>query len=158
VASAACDLWSNESVQAFKLLGGMAPVVYFEQLVYDCRLMNKALETGVEETLKNLFVISDAGLDPQALMLSPESAIRIAKAVVESSGRYQASVNTAKTAIAIIEEAHRENKLKLDTRELPYLAMMTDTLNGLPGTESAFIESVQPGIEKNVFIPSEYGL
>jgi methanol--5-hydroxybenzimidazolylcobamide Co-methyltransferase len=158
VASAACDLWSNESVQAFKLLGGMAPLVSFEQLVYDCRLMNRALETGVEEVLKNLFVISDAGIDPQALVLSPESAIRIARSVVESSGRYEAAVNAARTGIEIIEEAYREKKLKLDARELPYLALMTETLNGLPGDESAFIEKVLPGIEKNVFIPSEYGL
>ena len=35
IAACAADLWSNESVQNIKLLGGMAPTVSFEQLVYD---------------------------------------------------------------------------------------------------------------------------
>jgi len=39
VAAAACDTWSNESVQNIKLLGAMAPVVCVEQLIYDCRLL-----------------------------------------------------------------------------------------------------------------------
>jgi hypothetical protein len=37
VAAAAADLWSNESVQHIKLLSGMAPVAYYEQLEYDVR-------------------------------------------------------------------------------------------------------------------------
>jgi len=40
IAAACADLWSNESVQKIKLLAGMAPTVYFEQLEYDTRLMN----------------------------------------------------------------------------------------------------------------------
>ena len=43
VAAAACDTWSNESVQNVRLLGGMAPTCYVEQLIYDCRLMNQAI-------------------------------------------------------------------------------------------------------------------
>jgi methanol--5-hydroxybenzimidazolylcobamide Co-methyltransferase len=42
LAAACCDTWSNESVQNIKLLGGMAPTCYMEQLAYDCRLMNTA--------------------------------------------------------------------------------------------------------------------
>ena len=47
---AAClaDLWSNESVQNIKLLGGMAPTVSFELLAYDCRLMNEATAKSKE--------------------------------------------------------------------------------------------------------------
>ena len=40
IASACADLWSNESVQNIKLLSGMAPVAYLEQLEYDVRLKN----------------------------------------------------------------------------------------------------------------------
>jgi len=51
IASACADLWSNESVQNIKLLAGMAPTVYLEQLEYDCRLMNKAIENGKDQVL-----------------------------------------------------------------------------------------------------------
>ncbi|NMA64775.1 MAG: methanol--corrinoid methyltransferase, partial [Clostridiaceae bacterium] len=46
IAAAVADLWSNESVQNIKLLGGMAPTVSMEQLIYDCRLMNEASTKG----------------------------------------------------------------------------------------------------------------
>ncbi len=46
LAAACCDTWSNESVQNIKLLGGMAPTCYMEQLIYDCRLMNTARSHG----------------------------------------------------------------------------------------------------------------
>ncbi len=42
IASAMCDLWSNESVQNVRLLSGNAPEAYAELLAYDCRLMNVA--------------------------------------------------------------------------------------------------------------------
>jgi len=42
IAKATADLWSNESVQNIKLLGGMAPTVSMEQLAYATRLLNQA--------------------------------------------------------------------------------------------------------------------
>jgi methanol---5-hydroxybenzimidazolylcobamide Co-methyltransferase len=51
IAAATCDTWSNESVQNIKLLGGMAPTCYLEQLIYDCRLMNEALADGRDAAL-----------------------------------------------------------------------------------------------------------
>lgn len=52
VAAATCDLWSNESVQHIKLLGGWAPTVSLEQLAYDCRLMNGSLKKGQENIVR----------------------------------------------------------------------------------------------------------
>jgi methanol---5-hydroxybenzimidazolylcobamide Co-methyltransferase len=46
IAAAACDTWSNESVQNIKMLSGMAPTCSMEQLSYDCRLMNTASGDG----------------------------------------------------------------------------------------------------------------
>src|SRR6516165_694687 len=71
IAAAACDTWSNESVQNIKLLGGMAPTCYVEQLIYDCRLMNQALAEGPQAALqlRQWMVDSDAALDPQAYIL-----------------------------------------------------------------------------------------
>ena len=81
IAAATCDTWSNESVQNIKLLGGMAPTCYVEQLIYDCRLMNEALADGRDAALlyRKWMVSSDASRDPQAYVLTPESAIAIAQ-------------------------------------------------------------------------------
>src|ERR1017187_1826150 len=46
IASAMCDLWSNESVQNVRLLSGSAPEAFTELLIYDCRLMNAATAKG----------------------------------------------------------------------------------------------------------------
>src|SRR5690606_3457225 len=92
VAAAAADTWSNESVQNIKLLGGMAPTCYLEQLVYDCRLFNEALRDGPAGArhLRNWMVRSDARLDPQAFVLTPTSSIEIARAIVAAPSHYQA--------------------------------------------------------------------
>ena len=75
------DLWSNESVQNIRLLGAMAPTVSFEQLVYDCRLMNGATARGHETALmmRDLHADSDSRLDPQAYILRPDVVQDIAK-------------------------------------------------------------------------------
>jgi methanol---5-hydroxybenzimidazolylcobamide Co-methyltransferase len=64
IAKAVPDLWSNESVNNVKLLGGMAPTVSLEQLVYATRLMNTASSKGPESarTLRDWWVESDAVL------------------------------------------------------------------------------------------------
>jgi methanol--5-hydroxybenzimidazolylcobamide Co-methyltransferase len=87
VAAAAADLWSNESVQNIKLLSGMTPVAYYEQLEYDVRLMNEAKRTGKNESLmlQKLFVNSDIRYDPQALILAPENVIRISKQIIKGN-------------------------------------------------------------------------
>jgi methanol--5-hydroxybenzimidazolylcobamide Co-methyltransferase len=66
IPAAACDLWSNESVQNIKLLGDMAPVCSLEQLEYDCRLMNRAALDGdrARRQLRDWLVDADAHLDP----------------------------------------------------------------------------------------------
>src|SRR5690606_9207896 len=76
IAAAVADTWSNESVQNIRLLGAMAPIVSLEQLVYDTRLFNQALADGPEAAamLRKWLVRSDAPLDPQAYVLTPQSA------------------------------------------------------------------------------------
>ena len=100
LADATCDTWSNESVQNVKLLGGMAPTCYVEQLIYDCRIMNEALSDGKDSALllRKWMVKSDAGLDPQAFVLTPQSSIEIAGAIVAAPNAYAAGKAAALTA------------------------------------------------------------
>ncbi len=160
IAAATCDTWSNESVQNIKLLGGMAPTCYLEQLVYDCRLMNQALAAGPEAALlyRKWMVDSDASLDPQAFVLSPESAIAIADAIVSAPEPYSAGKAVAGTVLRLLEEAHRERRLKIPPREVPWLERMRKTIEALPSSESQFIEEMMAKVDTTKFIAAEYGL
>lgn len=90
VAACVADIWSNESIQNIKLLGGMAPTVSFEQLAYDCRLMNKASEKSPETALlmRDLLADSDSYLDPQAYILRPDVVLDISSELVKVDGYY----------------------------------------------------------------------
>ena len=104
IAAASCDTWSNESVQNIKLLGGMAPTCYMEQLIYDCRLMNTARRHGKESAvqLQRWLVESDVAADPQAFIISPTSAIQLARVIVDSDSHYHAGVAVARKALELL--------------------------------------------------------
>jgi len=158
IALAAADLWSNESVEHIRLFAGMAPVVFFEMLNYDCEMLNASIELGKVDELEGIIVHSNAFKDPQALVLTLESAVRIGKAIVVKKDYYHRSINAAKEAIAIIEE--NKEKLKLPKMELLYLKKIKNDLNNLPDDEESFIESKVAYYKKEVseFTPDNYGL
>lgn len=160
IASACADLWSNESVQNIKLLSGMAPIAYLEQLEYDARLMNEALKAGKlhRDVLQQLLVASDVYTDPQALILSPENVIRISKELVKGESYVANAKNGAIAALDIIEEVLRSGKMHLSEMETNYLPIFRDDLNSIPDNESDFIEVMLPLIDSGKFIPAEYGL
>jgi methanol---5-hydroxybenzimidazolylcobamide Co-methyltransferase len=160
IASACADLWSNESVQNIKLLSGMAPTAYMEQLEYDVRLMNEALREGKlhRNILQELMVLSDVYTDPQALILSPENVIRISKELIKGDTYIANAKNGALTALDIIEEALQSGKMKLPEMETSYLPIFREELNSIPDNESDFIEMMLPLLDQNKFILSEYGL
>lgn len=160
VAAAACDTWSNESVQNIKLLGAMAPVCSMEQLVYDCRLMNQALADGVgaARTLRRWMVRSDAPLDPQAFILAPESAIAIAGSIVAAPSAYLAGVAAARTAVRLMRDGASSGALRLDPREIPWLDRMDAALADLPADEGTFIGLQSDSADPDKWLPAEYGL
>lgn len=160
IASACTDLWSNESVQNIKLLSGMAPTAYMEQLEYDVRLMNEALKAGTvpSHVLQSLLVSSDAYLDPQALILSPENVIRISKALVKGDTYVANARNGALEALDIIEEAIASRQMKISELESSYLPILREDLSSIPDSESEFIEMMLPLLDQSKFIPAEYGL
>lgn len=160
IASACCDLWSNESVQNIKLLSGMAPTAYLEQLEYDARLMNEALKAGKlhRDVLQQLLVSSDVYTDPQALILSPVNVIRISKELVKGESYVANARNGALAALDIIDEALLSGKMRLSELETSYLPILREDLESIPDNESEFIEMMLPLIDASKFIPAEYGL
>jgi methanol--5-hydroxybenzimidazolylcobamide Co-methyltransferase len=160
IASACADLWSNESVQNIKLLSGMAPTAYLEQLEYDARLMNEALRAGKMhcQVLQQLLVASDVYTDPQALILSPENVIRISGELVKGESYVANARNGALAALDIIDEALKSGKMRLPELETAYLPILRDDLNSIPDSETDFIAMMLPLIDQSKFILSEYGL
>lgn len=158
IASATCDLWSNESVQQVRLLGGYAPEVFAEILIYDCRLMNQALATGTARTLRELFVRSDRTLDPQALVLDPAVMFEAATRLLESGPDPLAQVKTmGHLAVEVIERAIAHGELKLSPRESRWLSKLQRTLETLPDEAEALREEVDPRYDE-LYLPQAYGL
>jgi methanol---5-hydroxybenzimidazolylcobamide Co-methyltransferase len=160
IAACTCDTWSNESVQNVRLLGGMAPTVSVEQLIYDCRLMNRALADGDAgaRTMQRWMVESDAGIDPQAYVLAPQSCIEIAKAIVGSRDYYRAGCAAALAAVDLLQKAYMDKRLSLSEREEPWLEMMRQSVEELPDREDAFIERMLGVVDMSRFSPAEYDL
>ena len=160
IAAAYADTWSNESVQNVRLLAGMAPTCYMEQLIYDCRLMNRALADGKAAalTLRRWLVESDAGLDPQAWVLTPDSVMAIARAIVNAPDHYQAGVAAARCAIDLLRTGHAAGSLKIVSRELGFLDSMASQLDELPADEAAFIARQMSLADPAKYLPAEYGL
>ncbi len=160
IAAAACDLWSNESVQNIKLLGGMAPTVSMEQLVYDCRLMNESSKKGAADArqLRDWMVSSDAPLDPQAFILTPANCVAIAQAIVASPTPYAAGRAAAGTAVRLLREGLAENKVRIAELEQPWLDMMQNTLDETPENEDEFIGQMMAMVDTSKFVAADYGL
>jgi methanol--5-hydroxybenzimidazolylcobamide Co-methyltransferase len=157
VASAACDLWSNESVQHVRLLGGYAPEVFAEVLAYDCRLMNESLKHGTHRAVRDAMVSGDVALSPEALVIAPAAAIRIAKAIISRDGYYARSLAAALEAVAIIRDAVAHRELTLSDRELTWLDRIEENLRSCPADETAFIAQMMTQYTDKC-LPAEYGL
>ncbi|MBD3347180.1 MAG: methanol--corrinoid methyltransferase [Chitinivibrionales bacterium] len=158
IAAATCDLWSNESVQNIKLLGGMAPTVSLEQLAYDCRLMNTATKKKQMVTLRNLMVESDTYHDPQALILSPENVILISDTILNRTNHYTMTKYAAIKALEIIEKAHNDGLCVIPENEVSWISMLGDLLSSLPDQTETFIEQTIPLLDAKKFRPEDYEL
>lgn len=158
IAAATCDTWSNESVQNIKLLAGMAPTCYLEQLIYDCRVMNEALAEGRDAALlyRKWLVNSDAHRDPQAFILSPESAIVIGQAIASAPTAYDAGKAAALAALRLMREGHKDGALKLGPREVPYLDRLQRTVEALPAKEAEFIDAMMGEVDTTKFVAADY--
>lgn len=160
LAAATCDTWSNESVQNIKLLGGMAPTCFMEQLIYDCRLLNESTKESPQaaRSLQSLLVKSDIYRDPQAFIIAPEIAIPLAQAIVDSDNHYRAGVAVGLKAVELMREAYEAGKLKIADNEVNWLDLLEESLEMLPAEEGSFIEQQLAEADPTKFIPASYGL
>ena len=157
IASAVCDFWTNESVQNVRLLGGQAPDVFTEMLIYDCRLMNTAQKMSQAKTLRKLLVESDRHKDPQAIFLDPEVCFGLAESIVAESDDYRRILSAASFACRAMHEAMDNKILETSAIEAKWLDRIEKAVSSMPDNPDELLTSITkswPG----VFIPQEYGL
>jgi methanol--5-hydroxybenzimidazolylcobamide Co-methyltransferase len=144
IAKATADLWSNESVQNVKLLGGMAPTVSLEQLVYATRLMNVASSQGKEQAvlLRDWFVQSDAGFDPQAYVLRPDVVLALARQIIAEPTPYLRTRRAALATLQALRTAHAASSFTLSRAEASWLNKLSKQADTLPEDEEAFIDEM----------------
>jgi methanol--5-hydroxybenzimidazolylcobamide Co-methyltransferase len=154
------DLWSNESVQNVMLLGGPAPTVSMEQLIYAVRLMNAATAAGPSEArlLRDWFALSDALLDPQAYVLKPDIALELAGEIVREPSAYLRTRRAALAGVACLRRAVDRGEIKLPRPELRWLDLLSGQAEELPVEEEEFIAQMRGRIDKDKVRLDEYGL
>lgn len=160
ISRAVADLWSNESINHVKLLSGMAPTVSLEQLVYATRLMNTASADSDEgaRQLRDWYVASDAGLDPQAFVLRPDVVLDLAAEIIAEESPY---LRTRRAAIATAErlqKAGSEGELVFSKQEQRWLDRLSKAAENLPVDEAAFIADMVPAMDPEKILLSEYDL
>lgn len=158
ITKAVPDLWSNESVQNIKLLGGMAPTISMEQLIYATRLMNVASSKGRQSalTLRDWWVESDASSDPQAYILSPLVAIELAAEIIAEPTPYLRTRRAALASLAKLRQASANGVFSLSKLELRWLDKLSKAADTLPVDETEFIAAMSPRVDTNKVRLSEY--
>jgi methanol--5-hydroxybenzimidazolylcobamide Co-methyltransferase len=160
IAKATPDLWSNESVANSKLLGGMAPTVSMEQLVYATRLMNVATarHDGSALALRDLFVESDAGTDPQAYLLRPDVVLELAREVVAGKTAYARTRRVGLAALAVLRRAVDGGEVVLSRPEARWLDRLSRAMDEIPADEGELIAAVAPTVDPAKVRLDQYGL
>lgn len=160
IARATADLWSNESVANTKLLGGMAPTVSVEQLVYATRLMNAATarHDGSARMLRDLYVASDAGTDPQAYLLRPDVVVELAREVVAETSPYRRTRRVGVAALAMLRRGVGLGDFALSRPEARWLDRLSRAMDELPEDEDELVAAVVPTVDPTKVRLDQYGL
>ena len=160
IAKALPDLWSNKSVNNIKLLGGMAPTVSLEQLVYATRIMNTAAEHGkaAARVLRDWWVKSDAKYDPQAYMLRPDMVLELAVEIITKSSAYLRTRKAAQTILTRLRQAGEKDELTFSKIEMRWLDRLSKKADALPEDEEEFIHGALSSVDRSKVRLSEYGL
>ncbi len=121
--------------------------------------MNQAIKEGKTSvlTLQRLMVNSDIHHDPQALVLAPETVIKVAGEIVKGENYIESAVKGTLKGLDIIEEAVSLGKLEMEDREIVWIDLLRNEIASIPIDESTFVEEIISQIGTSKFIPSEYG-
>ncbi|ATW25548.1 methanol--corrinoid methyltransferase [Candidatus Formimonas warabiya] len=158
IVGALCDCWSNESVEHQRMLGGMAPTVYMEQLIYDCRLFNTFTDQGKAFDYRDVMVASDSNLDPHAYILDPAVVLDISKQIVQGKTAFERTKIAAAATIEKLKEGIQSGKLMVSDREVKYLDILAQQLSTVPDDEAKFTAEMIKNNTTEKFDPQKYDM
>jgi methanol---5-hydroxybenzimidazolylcobamide Co-methyltransferase len=156
-----CDLWSNESVEYHPEFGGSSVQCWLGSLGYEVALMNTAIATGQEKTLRDLYMITDRARGPEGHILAYDNAWTIGKAIADNGKNiYLRSKAAGLTAAKIIEKDYNAKEIALTNKQLEVLKDVIKTLEALPDDEDKFVEQCDKKYKELVpnYNKKNYGL
>ncbi|MDR3283416.1 MAG: methanol--corrinoid methyltransferase [Candidatus Methanoplasma sp.] len=135
------DLWSNESVEYHPEFGGTSVQCWLGSLGYEVALMNTAIATGQEKTLRDLYMITDRTRGPEGFILAYDNAYKIGEAIAkEGSNIYLRSKAAAITAANLIKKGYDGKEILLTNKQKDVLLSVIKELEALPAEEAKFVE------------------
>lgn len=158
IVGALCDCWSNESVENQRMLGGMAPTVYMEQLIYDCRLFNTFTAQGKALTYRDVMVASDSKLDPHAYILNPRVVLDISEQIVKGKTAFERAKIAAAATIEELKKGINNEELIVSEREVRYLDIIEQQLATVPDNEEQFTADMIKNNTTEKFDPKKYDM
>lgn len=158
IAAAVCDVWSNESVENKRLLGGNTAAIATEMLAYDTRLMNKFTEAGHNILMRDLLVESDSHLDSHAYIMRPDVVFNVCKEVIKGKSHFERVKTAGIMAAQELRKGYDSKKLALNDREVSYLDMIEKELAGITDDEEAFINEQLKNNTTVTFDPAKYDM
>ena len=136
-----CDCWSNESVEYHPEFGGTSVQCWLGSLGYEVALMNTAIQTHQEKTLRDLYCITDMTRSAESYILAYNNAYEIGKVIAENGDSYYLrSKAAAEKAIEIIESGYNSKALQLTKKQYDVLEDCKKKIAALPTEEDAFVE------------------
>ena len=136
-----CDCWSNESVEYHPEFGGTSVQCWEGSLGYECALMNMAIQTKQEKTLRDLYALTDYTRSPESFILAYFNAYEIGEAMVAVGDSYYLRTKAAcEKAIEIMEKGHKDKVLQLTKKQYDVMEKAKKDLAALPMEEDKFVE------------------
>ena len=157
----ACDLWSNESVEYHPEFGGTSVQCWLGSLGYEVSLMNTAIATGQDKTLRDLYMISDRARGPEGYILAYDNAYKIGQAIAENGNDlYLRAKAAGLTAAKIIQSGYDAKEIALTNKQLDVLGGIIKELEELPDETDKFVEYAAKKYDDLVpnFCMKNYGL
>ncbi|MDR2845743.1 MAG: methanol--corrinoid methyltransferase [Candidatus Methanoplasma sp.] len=155
------DLWSNESVEYHPEFGGSSVQCWLGSLGYEVSLMNTAIATGQEKTLRDLYMISDRTRGPEGYILAYDNAYEIGKAIAaEGKDIYLRAKAAGLTAAKLIKKGNDAKELALTNKQKDVLDAIIKELEALPSEEAKFVEFADKKYKELIptYNKKEYGL
>lgn len=93
--------------------------------------------------MRNWMTTSDERLSPQAAVLSPDSTMKIATAIIGASSPYHQTIAAGRAAVQILSDGIAQERLRLSRKEQQWLTRIDEALDSLPENENVLMHDLE---------------